>query len=156
MDISIKSKTKNPFLSREEVICEVTYLKEPTPDRKKLKTALAKQLGTKENLTVINYIRPSYGKQTAVVRAHLYKNEKQCKEIEKKYLLARDGLIEVKKKEEPEEKAETKPEEKPKVAEEKPKVETEAEPKPEADKGGEEEKGAQDQGQEGKEEKTNK
>ena len=86
MKIELKSKKDIPLLSRTRAKLHAAFEKE-TPSRDKVRKEVSNILKTKEELTIIKHIYPSFGKKEAKVIAHVYKNANEMKEIEEEHLL---------------------------------------------------------------------
>lgn len=93
-----------PLLERKRVAFELEHVNTSTPSRTKVKSDIAKQLKTKENLIAIRHIFTKYGAGKSKVIAHVYDKE----EIKNK-------LDPLKKKEKEAVKKAEKPKEAPKV-----------------------------------------
>jgi len=106
----IDSKKNNPLLNRTEVYFTVKHLGEKTPNREIVRNELAEKLSSKKENIVVNFIKPGFGTNETTGYAKIYS------EIEETYILARNKLIEGKKKEK---KTEKKPAEVTKSAPEK-------------------------------------
>jgi ribosomal protein S24E len=86
MQIEIKSKKDVPLLSRTRVSAVMTY-EGATPSRDEATKKLAAMLATSEKLTVIRHIYTRFGKNTAKIITHVYKNEADMRQIEDQKLL---------------------------------------------------------------------
>ena len=96
MEISIKEKRENALLGRTEIICEVGFEK-TFPSRKQLREAVCAAIGVHPDLLVVVSLKGEFGQRKIVARLHAYKS-KEALSVERKHLLARDGLAEKKKK----------------------------------------------------------
>ena len=116
MEVQIDSKKNNPLLDRTEVYFTVKHLGEKTPNREIVRNELAEKLSSKKENVVVNFIKPGFGTNETTGYAKIYSSLQKAKEIEETYILARNKLIEGKKKEK---KTEKKPAEVTKSAPEK-------------------------------------
>ena len=105
---------ENPVLGRKEIIVNIDFKGEPTPNRASVLDELKKVLKADKKFIVLREIKTFYGIPSARVKVHVYKDEKVLKETEPSYFLKR--MEEKKPKEPPKEE---KTEEGGKVAEEK-------------------------------------
>ena len=132
MEIEILNKEKNELLGREGIEAKVSY-SEATPSRKEIRKELAKKVGKKENLVVVQEIKTYFGSGIAKIYANAYDREEDLKAGEIESIVKRH---EEKKKEE---KAEAPKEEKkeapaPAAKEAPPEAEKKEEPKAEEKK----------------------
>jgi len=81
MKLEIAKERDTPLLSRKRVTLNLEY-EGATPSRLDLKKAVAKKLGSKENLTIIRHVYTRFGKQKAKIIAHVYEKEEDMKAIE--------------------------------------------------------------------------
>jgi small subunit ribosomal protein S24e len=99
MEVQIDSKKNNPLLNRTEVYFTVKHLGEKTPNREIVRNELAEKLNSKKENIVVNFIKPGFGTNKTNGYAKIYSSLEKAKEIEETYILARNKLIEGKKKE---------------------------------------------------------
>jgi ribosomal protein S24E len=78
MDITIQSKTQNPFLKREEIEATVTH-DEGTPKKSEIQQELSKTLMVKKELIVLSKITPRYGSKQLKIKAHIYETAEAMK-----------------------------------------------------------------------------
>ena len=109
------------MLNRTEVYFTVKHLGEKTPNREIVRNELAEKLNSKKENIVVKFIKPGFGTNETTGYAKIYSSLQKAKEIEETYILARNKLIEGKKKEK---EAEKKPAEVTKPAPEKTEVAT--------------------------------
>ncbi len=100
MEIEITGKKDNLILERTEVEFTIKHDRERTPSRKDVKGKLVEVLGTKKEIVVVNSFHTQFGKGESRGSANVYKSLERAREIEEKYILKRNGLLEEKKKEE--------------------------------------------------------
>ncbi len=75
MKIKILSERENPLLDRREIKFRVRY-EEATPPIKAVRSKLIAFLSSDEKLTIMNQIKPEFGKTSALGYAKVYKDEK--------------------------------------------------------------------------------
>lgn len=146
MEIEFLSRKDNELLQRIELEFKITHPDEASPKRDAVRDAIAKMERVGKELVIVDYMRSEYGLPSTKGFAKVYKSKAIAMNLERKYVLIRNGLLaeekkkpkKEKKKYEPkkEEKPEAKPEEKvekeekkPKEKEEKPKEKVEKEEK---------------------------
>lgn len=88
MNIDIIKERETPLLSRKRVTLNVEY-EAATPARLILKKAIAKKLGSREELTIIRHVYTKFGRQKAKVIVNVYQNEKDMKAVEEEHLLGK-------------------------------------------------------------------
>lgn len=111
MKVEIVEKKENPLLERLEIKFRVDHSSAPTPRRLEVRSQLAAELGTDEELVVIQKLASTMGRQVASGIARVYFSRERLEELEPKYLFKRDMPKEVKPEKRPE-KQEAKMEEK--------------------------------------------
>ncbi len=94
MNIEIVSKYENKLLKRVEYIFKVDHEGASTPSRKEIKEEIAKQLGVPVDQLVIRKIRTPFGVNIAMVDVIYYYDKDFLLNVEPKYILKREGLIE--------------------------------------------------------------
>jgi small subunit ribosomal protein S24e len=99
MEVQIDSKKNNPLLDRTEVYFTVKHLGEKTPNREIVRNELAEKLNSKKENIVLKFIKPGFGTNETTGYAKIYSSLQKAKEIEETYILARNKLIDSKKKE---------------------------------------------------------
>jgi small subunit ribosomal protein S24e len=99
MEVQIDSKKNNPLLNRTEVYFTVKHLGEKTPNREIVRNELAEKLNSKKENIVVNFIKPSFGTNETTGYAKIYSSLQKAKELEATHILARNKLIQGKKKE---------------------------------------------------------
>ncbi len=100
MDIQIDDKTENPVLDRTDVRFTILHAGEKTPQREMVKKELAKALGSKAELTVIDRMRSVYGRGHTKGFAKVYTSVEKARYHERDYIQKRNKLIVEKKEEE--------------------------------------------------------
>jgi ribosomal protein S24E len=128
---NIIKKEKNPFLSREEIILEITS--EIAPSFEEVK----KMISADENLIVVKEVRGNFGKNTFKAEVFVYESEEKKNEIEVIPKKIRKKMEEERKKAEEQkakEEAEKKAAEEAAKAEEEKAEESNEEAKPEEEK----------------------
>ena len=96
MQVTVKNKSENKSLKRQEITCEISFEK-AMPSRKDLREAICTATGIKPELLVIVSSKGSFGTKSGIVLAHAYES-KEGLVVEKKHLLVRDGMMEKTKK----------------------------------------------------------
>jgi len=158
LDIEIISKRENHFLKRIEIKFQAIHPKEPTPDREKLRTQLAKEFSSKKDNVILDWIKSEFGTTITVGYAKVYKSMEDALRIERKPILIRMGLIAPEKEEKPKEKKEPPPKKEEAKPEEKPekKEEAKAPAKPKEEKAVPSEKVKKGEGKKEDEKKSTK
>ena len=100
MEIEIESKRNNPLLNRTEVTFTVKHEGEKTPNREIIRSELADKLNTKKENIIVSSISSSFGVQKTTGYAKVYSSLKNTKGLERNHILARNKLVDEKKKEE--------------------------------------------------------
>ena len=124
MEIEILSERENPLLERKEINFRIIY-EGATPNINEIRNKLIENLKSDKNLTVVDAVKPEFGRTAAHGYVKVYANSPAL-EIEPEHRLKKNSLVAVPKKEVKEEKE--------KVKEEKPKPEKEAKDKKEKPK----------------------
>ena len=89
MIVNIDEKNENPVLNRTEIKFSVKEAQK-TPSRKEIKQKIIALINSDEKLTVIDVLETRYGTSDLKGIAKIYKDEKQMKKIEEKYILTRN------------------------------------------------------------------
>jgi len=98
MELQVMKEEQRPLLGRKEVTARVIY-DTVTPKREDIRKDLAHKLKVKEELVIVNRIKPDYGKQSAMVDARIYDDEPTLRKVEPKFTLKKHGFqVEDKKK----------------------------------------------------------
>ncbi len=87
MNVTITEQKENVVLGRKEVTATVLFEGTATPNRKDIQKELAKQLGSKEDLTIVNTIKTVFGNAKAIVSARAYNDEESMLAVERKNLV---------------------------------------------------------------------
>ena len=88
MEIEILKKERNVLLGREGIEAKVAY-SEATPPRKEIRKELAKKLGKKEDLIIIQQIKTYFGSGLAKIYENAYDEEKDLKATETTSMIER-------------------------------------------------------------------
>lgn len=88
MNIDIQDDRKNPLLKRREVRFTVSY-SAGTPDRAAVRKELVSKLSSKEKLTVLDYVKPHFGKHEAEGYVKVYDDDESLA-VEPAYKLERN------------------------------------------------------------------
>jgi ribosomal protein S24E len=94
MEIEISSKKDNPLLGRIDVYFSINHEDEGTPTREHVRENLAKALKVKKENVVIDHMRSVFGAQKSKGYAKAYSSVNKAKEIERRYVLERNLLVE--------------------------------------------------------------
>ena len=71
-----------PLLARKNVIVRAEFPQKPTPPLTELRKELATLLKVEENRIAVKHIKQEFGTNSAIVTAHVYKDEKTLKAVE--------------------------------------------------------------------------
>jgi len=96
MNISISEQKENTILGRKEITATVLFEGNSTPNRKDIQKEIAKQIKSKEELTIINTIKTNFGEAKATISARAYNDEESMKAIERKNLVEKHAGHEAK------------------------------------------------------------
>jgi len=94
-------KSRNELLHRTNVIAKIRAGKTPTRDE--LKKKAAAMLGVDEKLVVVDKLSQHFGEKIATAYLKAYDNAKYMTDIELKYRIKRNGVLEEEKKKKSEE-----------------------------------------------------
>ena len=100
MKMEITQKKENPLYKRVEVYFTIDHNGESTPGRNAVAEEIAKQTDSKRACVVVDNIESVYGKGMSKGYAKVYESMEVALELERDYLLKRNG-IEAPKPEEP-------------------------------------------------------
>jgi len=84
----------NPLLYRKEYLFAIMHDSQPTPSRAEFREEIAKLLGVDKNLVVIKNLKTEFGTNTTYAEVYVYSNKEKMLEIEPKYILKRNGIME--------------------------------------------------------------
>jgi small subunit ribosomal protein S24e len=93
MDIEINEKKNNPLFNRTEVHFTINHEGEGTPNREIIRSEIADKLNVKKENIIINNITSSFGIQKSRGYAKIYTNPKKAEDLERKYILKRNQII---------------------------------------------------------------
>ena len=96
MDVEILSQRENPLLQRKEVKFRIAYAGAGSPGRQDVRNKLIAMLDAKKDLTILDYLKPEYGRQASVGYVKIYENADALK-VEPKHQLKRNFEIKEKK-----------------------------------------------------------
>lgn len=137
MQAEIVSRKENPLLKRIELQFKIVHHGEATPTRDTVREEIAKLAKAPKERVIIDHMNSQFGKLETLGYAKVYESKEDALEIERKYVLGRNKLIELEKKKKVKKVEAYKPEkEEPEPEAEKAK----AEPEPKAPKEEAEEK----------------
>lgn len=101
MKVNILSKNQNLLMKRKEITFNVDHTQNGgTPSRVEIGNQLASLLKTKTELVFINNLKTKTGTMVALGEANVYNSISDAKQMEPKYIIARNVISE-KKVEEP-------------------------------------------------------
>lgn len=92
MQIEIQGRHKNMFFHREEVKFELLNIKK-TPSREEVRKALAAQLGSSDELVVVDEIDHEFGSTRVYGFAKKYDSVEDLKKTESVYMRKRHGEV---------------------------------------------------------------
>ena len=92
MKIEITEKKANPLQDRTEVKFKVDHTGEPTPTRKAVVDELSKMLKAGKGTVILNNLDTTYGRGISKGYAKVYTSKEKAVEIEREYLLKRNGI----------------------------------------------------------------
>ncbi len=135
MQAEIVSRKENPLLKRIELQFKIVHHGEATPTRDIVREEIAKLAKAPKERVIIDHMNSQFGKLETLGYAKVYDSKEDALEIERKYVLGRNKLIELEKKKKIKKVEAPKPEEaegepEPKEAKKEPK-EAKKEPEPE-------------------------
>lgn len=90
MEIEILSEKENPLLERKEVNFRVIY-EGATPKVNDIRNKLIETLKSDKNLTVVDSVKPEFGRTAAHGYVKIYENSKAI-QIEPKHLIKKNSL----------------------------------------------------------------
>jgi small subunit ribosomal protein S24e len=130
MKVEILSEKENPLLKRKEFEVRIIYdAATPSFSEARKKISASKNIG--KGTVIMDSFKSKYGSKETVSTVKVYQTKERALEIEPRYRLIKNGLIEVEEKKEPKpEEVKEKPEKEPKKAEEEPKPIEKKEEKP--------------------------
>ncbi|MDD5110914.1 MAG: 30S ribosomal protein S24e [Candidatus Altiarchaeota archaeon] len=74
MDVEIISQRDNSLLERKEVRFRVSYPGAGVPERQEVRSKLIAVLDASKDLTVLDHLKPEYGRNSAVGYVKIYAN----------------------------------------------------------------------------------
>lgn len=92
MKMQINEKKDNPLYQRTEVYFTLDHAGEPTPGRNAVAEEVAKQMSAKRDCVVVSTIESMYGAGKSKGYAKVYKSKQVALELEREYLLKRNGI----------------------------------------------------------------
>ena len=95
MKIDITEKKVNPLQDRTEVKFKVDHTGEPTPTRKAVVDELSKILKAGKDTIILNNLDTTYGRGISKGYAKVYVSKEKAIELEREYLLKRNGSTKV-------------------------------------------------------------
>ncbi|MGC8516213.1 MAG: 30S ribosomal protein S24e [Thermoplasmata archaeon] len=95
-ELKIESVKENSLLKRKEVRYRVTFNKETTPNRIKIKEIIAKNFSANPELVIVDRNIQETGKHEVIGYSKIYADKKSAMLYEPDYELFRNGLKEKK------------------------------------------------------------
>ena len=92
MKMEIKETKKNPLYKRTEVYFVVDHTGEPTPGRNAVAEEVAKATKSKRDRVVVATVESVYGTGKSNGYAKVYDSKEAALELEREYLLKRNGI----------------------------------------------------------------
>lgn len=92
MKMEINEKKENPLYKRTEVYFTVDHAGESTPGRNAVAEEVAKQMKAKRDCVVVTTIESVYGTGKSKGYAKVYDSKDAALELEREYLLKRNGI----------------------------------------------------------------
>ena len=92
MKMEINEKKENPLYKRAEVYFTVDHAGECTPGRNAVAEEVAKQMKAKRDCVVVTTIESVYGPGQSKGYAKVYESKEAALELEREYLLKRNGI----------------------------------------------------------------
>lgn len=92
MKMEINEKKENPLYKRTEVYFTVDHAGESTPGRNAVAEEVAKQMKAKRDCVVVTTIESVYGTGKSKGYAKVYGSKEAALELEREYLLKRNGI----------------------------------------------------------------
>lgn len=135
MKVEILSEKENPLLKRKEFEVRIIY-DAATPSFSEIRKKISASKNIGKGTVIMDSFKSKYGSRETVSSVKVYQTKERALEIEPRYRLIKNGLIEVEEKKEPkpeevkEKPEEEKPEKEPKKAKEEPKPIEKKEEKP--------------------------
>jgi len=94
LQLEIVAKFENKLLKRTEYIFKILHDGKGTPKREEVKEAIASKLGVEKELVVIRKMRTPFGVNETLVDSVIYWDKNTLMEVEPKYILKRNKIIE--------------------------------------------------------------
>ena len=79
MDVEIISERENPLLERREVKFRVKYPGAGSPGRQEVRSRLVAVLDSNKDLTVLDYLKPEYGRHASLGYVKVYASAEAMK-----------------------------------------------------------------------------
>lgn len=92
IELKVDETRENKLLKRKEIRYRVTFGKEATPTREQIKDLLAKNLGAKKELLIVDNNIQQSGKHELVGYSKVYADKESAMLYEPDYELYRNGL----------------------------------------------------------------
>ena len=90
MNIEIIERKENKLLDREEIIFELQYEGEATPNRLAVQSKLAALVNADAERTIIRKIQGHFGKQASTGYAYVYPTVELMQRLESKHIIKRN------------------------------------------------------------------
>lgn len=92
MKMEINEKKENPLYKRTEVYFTLDHAGEPTPGRNAVAEEVAKQMKAKRDCVIVTAVESVYGTGKSKGYAKVYETKEAALELEREYLLKRNGI----------------------------------------------------------------
>lgn len=93
MDLQIIKNNENKLYNRIEIIAKIIHKNESTPKRDDIRKELSARLNKDEKNIIVKSIRTEFGKEESLAKVYVYNDQKDMFEIEPKYILKRNNII---------------------------------------------------------------
>lgn len=91
MELKVKEQSESPLLRRKTMVIEASFAGKPTPSNQEMRKEIAAFLKTQENVIKISHIIQQFGRNSARITLHQYKDEQALKAGEKSKKKKREG-----------------------------------------------------------------
>jgi len=95
LNIEVKRDRMNKLLNRRELDLIISY-ESSTPRRDDVRKFIAEKYGVEVERVIVEKLESMFGALKAKARIHIYDTVEDAKRIERKHILRRHGLLEVK------------------------------------------------------------
>ncbi len=85
----------NPLIKRRELKLKINHVLKPTPMRVMLRMAVANAFGVDVSRVYVRSVRTEYGIGRSIAEIHIYDSKEKALEFEPKYIIERNGGVEL-------------------------------------------------------------